>query len=63
MGGFGSHCELWRARDKEHIEALHVVQRLRLVQLDFGAVEEVNMAALDGSYGRAETDSEQVAHM
>lgn len=47
----GARAELGRARDEEDVEALHVVDGVHLLELDAGAVEEVDVPALDCTCG------------
>lgn len=47
--GIGVLGEGWWARDEDELEALHVVDVVRFVVLDLGAIEEVNVSALDGA--------------
>lgn len=42
--------KLWWTWDEEDVEALHVVNRVGFLLLDFGTIEKVDVAALDGSY-------------
>ena len=62
VGAVRMRRELWRTWDEEHVEALDVVEGVGLLQLDFGTIEEVNVAAFDGSYEGSACEREQTTH-